>query len=247
MKRQINRLNYLFLIFLIFTFFLGFYVYVSGGLTKMKEGISKENAEENSEENKDNANCPDMLINKGDSLLLINSKDPNDTGIPFFNLDEYINYLEIQRKKGIHCPVLYLQKEVNTQGEDVYRMRPGPFDQQGGLPIHFQRQTDPSNPVEVLDATRDNPPFNKGNYSGFDPMGLHIGTFTELDKIHYSTERGAKTSDNPMDPNWGGVLYTEQSVMSGKYDDREVTKTNYVTPKGTIMPDLYEGDNYPRF
>ncbi len=241
MKTQNNRLKYLFLIFLIGTFFLGLYVYVSGGLTKIKEGISKENEEGNEEGNK----CPDMLINKGDALLLINSKDPNDPGIPFFDLDEYVNYLEIQRKKGINCPVLYLQKEVNTQGEDVYRMRPSPFDQQGGLPVHFERQTDPNHPVQILDATRDNPPYNKGNYSGFDPLGLHVGTFTELDKIHYSTEKTGKQSDNPMDPNWGGVLYTEQAILSGKYDDYNITKPNYVTPKGTIIPNLYPGDNYP--
>jgi hypothetical protein len=242
MKTQNKNLNNLFLIFLIFTFFLGLYVYVSGGLTIMKEGMT----EEDSNDNIDNKECPDMLINKGDSLLLLNSKDPNDPGIPFFNLEEYINYLEIQRKKGINCPILYLQKEINTQGNEVYRIRPSLFDQEGGLPIHQTTQTDPNKPLEVLDATRDNPPYNKGTYSGFDPLGLHVGTFTELDKIHYSTEIGTKTSDNPMDPNWGGVLYTEQSILSGKYDDYNITKPNYPTPKGTINPNLYAGDNYPR-
>jgi hypothetical protein len=51
--------------------------------------------------------------------------------IQFGSLDDYIRYLEVQRKSGIHCPVLYLQQESNDQGQDVYRMRPSPFDLQG--------------------------------------------------------------------------------------------------------------------
>ena len=54
-------------------------------------------------------------------------------------------------------------------------------------------------------------------------MGLHVGQYTDIDKIHDSTETDA-ISDNPADPNWGGVLYTESVVQSGKYDDNKVVR-----------------------
>jgi len=87
--------------------------------------------------NRDDQGCPNLLVQKGNALLLYNTNKPEDENNPisFFNLDEYINYLEIQKSKGNSCPVLYLQQENNAQGNDVYRMRPSPFDKQGGLPV----------------------------------------------------------------------------------------------------------------
>lgn len=251
-----KNLNMLFLLFLFIVFFVGLYLYTFNKLSK--EVICSQENMENEEE------CPDMLINKGDVLLLFNSKKSEKDGenpIPFFSLDEYINYLEIQRKKGIKCPILYLQEENDVQGNNVYRVRPGPFDQQGGLqPYNMTRaeinhqdlprgpqptllmkgtsNLNKNKPLEYMDASRDNGPYNKGNYAGFDPYGLYIGSYTEIDKIHDSTSFN-KISDNPMDTNWGGVLYTQQSVDSGKYAENNITKPNYVTPKGEQIPNLY--------
>ena len=184
--------------------------------------------------------CPDLLIRKGNTLLLYNTKSKEDP-LPFYNLDEYINYLEIQRRAGKKCPVLFLQYESTAQGKDIYRMRPSPFDLQGGTPPNI----DPTvfgglssidgNPIQVLDATRDGE-YNQGMYAGFDPYGLHVGQRTELDVVHESTE---KTGENPMDFNWGGVQVTENAVRSGKYADRYVSKPQYFTPKTTYLPDIY--------
>lgn len=175
-------------------------------------------------------NCPDMLIKSGNVLLLYNSQLPEKPGenpLPFYNLDEYINYLEIQRKKGIHCPVLFLQEENNTQGQSIYRIRPDVFDPQGGLPSGnqiYNTVSPPINkvPIPVMDASDDNPPWNGNQYTGFDANGQHVGQYTHLDAIHDSTFVGKALSDNPMDSNWGGVLFTKQSVDGGKYKDREV-------------------------
>jgi hypothetical protein len=61
-------------------------------------------------------------------------KVPGQNPIEFNTLDDYIYYIKVQRYKyGQYCPVLYLQQESDAQGQDVYRVRPGPFDQQGGL------------------------------------------------------------------------------------------------------------------
>lgn len=231
-----NSLNMVFLLFLIIVFFIGLYLYVYEFPTMMK---IKENMEP---ERSHDASCPDLLVNKGNLILLYNTKLPEAPGsnpVEFKNMDEYILYLEGQRKLGNKCPILYLQLENDAQGNDVYRIRPGPFDQNGGLPTPL---IDKENPAQVIDSNRDNPPYNSGNYSGFDPMGLQIGQYTVLDQIHESTEQ-APVSDNPLDANWGGVLYTESAVQSGKYADRVVTRPNYVTPKGTQYPGLFPSPN----
>jgi len=186
--------------------------------------------------------CPDLLIKSGNSILMYNSSLPETPGtnpIIFANLDEYINYLEIQKKNGSQCPVLFLQEENNTQGQTVYRVRPDIFNPQAGLPTQQQIQYNmptalppsiassniqpPLNtPMQVIDSSDDNPPYNRGQYNGFDPMGLQIGKYTTLDAIHDSTYKGQSLSENPMDGNWGGVLYTKSAVDSGKYKENEV-------------------------
>jgi len=83
-------------------------------------------------------------------------------------------------------------------------------------------------PVVPTDASLENPPYNSGNYSGFDPQGQYIGVYTTLDAVHDSTA-ASPISDNPMDPNWGGVKYTWAQVKSGKYDENKVDSTNYNT------------------
>lgn len=220
----------LILVFLLIVFLAGLYYYC----TKVEnmETMSKD--------------CPDLLIRKGNTLLLYNTKSKEDP-LPFYNLDEYINYLEIQRRAGKKCPVLFLQYESTAQGKDIYRMRPSPFDLQGGTPPNI----DPTvfgglssidgNPIQVLDATRDGE-YNQGMYAGFDPYGLHVGQRTELDVVHESTE---KTGENPMDFNWGGVQVTENAVRSGKYADRYVSKPQYFTPKTTYLPDIYGAGSRP--
>lgn len=193
--------------------------------------------------------CPDMLVRRGKTLLLYNSNLPAKAGenpLPFFNLDEYINYLEIQKKKGPICPVLFLQYENDAQGNDVYRIRPSPFSMTGPLPSDgIVSNFDPAKvltsdgkPIKIIDSNRGNAPFNKNMYAGFDPMGLHIGEYTELDAIHDSTSYGKQISENPMDQNWGGVQTTEQSVNAGDYVDRYVAKPLYFTPKTNYLPGL---------
>lgn len=175
--------------------------------------------------------CPDLLIQKGVRLYLYNTDIPESEGVNpllFDTLDQYTQYLEKQRKKGIHCPILFLQQETNTQGKDVYRMRASPLDKtQQGIPTYTninanelpKASKDYVHPV--IDASRENPPYNNNMYPSFDPYGQDIGKYTKLDFIHESTSLPYK-SDNPMDSNWGGTQYTQEMVLSGKYKDNEV-------------------------
>lgn len=212
-----DKIKILFIIFLLCTFLAGGYFYMVGNRI---EGY--DSTQPTIEDNKENS-CPDLLIRSGSTLLLINTKLPKSENnpIPFFSLDEYIHYLEIQKKKGIDCPVLYLQEETNAQGHDVYRVKTSPFSHEGAIPGTTNIYNNPSSPFKIIDASRQNGVYNANQYAGFDPTGLYVGRYSELDKIHDSTEM-APVSDNPMDTNWGGVVYTQNVVVSGKYKENEV-------------------------
>jgi hypothetical protein len=96
----------------------------------------------------------------------------------------------------------------------------------------------PSTISQYTDASRENPPFNQNQYAGFDPSEQYTGKMTNLDIIHNSTvfqNPGNGLSDNPMDPNWGGVQFTRAQVNSGKYDDNIVTKPVYSGAPNVVM------------
>ena len=222
------------MLFLIIVFLSGLYFYISA---HPFAEVSKETME-NVEETRPNdapRTCPNLLIQRGNILLLYDTTRPNDESNPirFSNLDEYIYYVDMQRSKGDACPILYLQQETNAQGEDVYRARPSPFDLQGGLPPSTELY--PPKPVKIVDANREHPPYNANNYAGFDPYGQNVGQYTTLDAIHDSTS-SKEVSDNPMDANWAGVTYTQQMVDSGKYDENVVTRPVLYTPKTGMYP-----------
>lgn len=224
-----NTIRFVFIAFLIITFFVGAYVYVNINIpaTIAKfEGLENQDPQEEPGQENDKNTCPDLLIRRGKLLYLVNTTNPevaNENPRVFNNLDEYVKYFESQREKGKSCPALVLQQETNTQGKDVYRVLPNPL----ASSPYAQPNT---KPVKSLDASRENG-YNQNMYAGFDPHGQYVGQYTDLDVIHDSTEK-APTSDNPMDANWGGVLYTQSQVESGKYKDNEITPTAYITPKG---------------
>lgn len=221
-----------FLLFLIIAFFAGLYVYLfnvqyqietfrndQAGYVGPDDGTSK---------------CPNLLISSGANVLLYNTTIPEIPGknpIIFDSLDDYIQYLEVQKQNGQDvCPVLYLQQEVDAQGKDVYRIQPKrQYWEQGLPPIYDPTNNQILSPnhgqvVPIRDADRLNPPYNANNYPGFDPQGLYNGVRTDLDKRHQSTATTSTISDNPMDENWGGVSYTQAAVDSGKYAGEEVVK-----------------------
>jgi hypothetical protein len=239
-----GKIKMLFILFLLIVFLAGMYT-----TTNLHNIIGVENMENNITDSSGNS-CPDLLVQKGKVLVLYNTKQPIIEGknpIPFFNLDEYIHYLEIQREKGINCPVLYLQQENDAQGKDVYRVRPSPFDLQGGLPSmsninnqsiqQIQNTNNDASVYKYIDSSRDNSPYNKNQHFGFDPYGQDIGLYTEVDKLHDSTEMN-KISDNPMDSNWAGITYTQQMIDSGKYVDNYISKPVLFQPKGAFEPSI---------
>lgn len=180
----------------------------------------------------DTSRCPNMLIQIGSNYYLYNSnnaKVPGVNPIRFNNLEEYTEFIDWQKSQGIKCPILYLQKTYDTQGSSIYKIRPDPNDPEGGLPTTIQTApVDKQLPkqTQLLDAGRNDKPYNLNSYPGFDPYGLYIGVDTPLDKLFYVNENSI-LSDNAMDQNWGGVEFSNQMAALGNANDNRLDGQNF--------------------
>lgn len=201
-------------IIIVAIFIAGAYFTATVSSQQVREGFAVEQG--------DSKRCPNILIQHGKEIFLYNSrvaKVPGVNPIRFNNLEDYTEFMDWLRGRGIRCPVLYLQYSYDAQGDPVYRMRPSPEDPQGGLSPNVPYAAAPASLVQLMDASRDNPPFNNQMYAGYDPLNLNIGDYTTQDAEFHSKEL-LPLSDNAMDTNWGGIKYTEKIVASGAYLDR---------------------------
>ena len=159
--------------------------------------------------------CPNMLIQKDSKFYLYNSnlaKVPGVNPVEFDNLEDYTEFLEWQKSQGVHCPVLYMQQSYDAQGEAVYKVRPSVSEPQGGLnPLSSINKT------KLIDASRNDPPYNQGSVAGFDQSSFYVGSKTPLDEMN-----DTNNSADPMNPNWGGPEYTQSLVDAGMYKGSEV-------------------------
>ena len=178
--------------------------------------------------------CPNILLQKGNKIYLKNTKKaeiPGVNPIEFDNLEDYVEFVNWLKSQNIDCPILYLQQSYDAQGNEVLTFRPDPLNPQGGLPPYITEdvsdvrkngpyQKMPDN--KLLDASRNDPPYNKNQYPGFDGMNQYIGENVPIDKMFHEDENYA-VSDKATDFNWGGQGYTQKMVDSGKYKDNEVS------------------------
>jgi hypothetical protein len=224
-------LTFLFIV----VFLIGLYFYAKGADPKYYEGLTNNNS---------GPRCPNLLIQKGSRFYLYNSKlaqVPGVNPIEFDNLEDYTEFLDWQRSQNIRCPVLYLQETYDAQGNKVYKTRPSVLEPQAGLPpstaapIGIASQIQPinetpleqvgdeayPNPTLLVDATRNNPPWNNNTYPPHDETSYYVGTTTPLDAMNQQQEAAAVSPD-PMDPNWGGADYTQSLVDNGYYSQNEV-------------------------
>lgn len=229
-----TTLTYLFIL----VFLIGLYFYSKNANPKYAEGFTGVLPT--------SPRCPNLLIQKGSRFYLYNSRlaqVPGVNPVEFDNLEDYTEFLDWQRSQGIRCPVLYLQETYDAQGNRVYKIRPSVSEPQAGLPpsilapIGIASQQQPQimepglepvgeqaypNPTLLVDATRNDPPYNTNSYPAFDQTSYYIGTTTPLDAMDIIQEKKA-VSPNPMDPNWGGSEYTQELVNKGYYKENEVS------------------------
>lgn len=187
---------------LILVFLIGLYFYTRGA--------------ENVEGFNGQPRCPNMLIQKGSRFYLYNSKVakvPGVNPVEFENLEDYTEFLEWQRSKGIRCPVLYLQQTFDVQGNAVYKVRPSVSEPQGGIPptnsggFNDNKPAYPNQDI-VMDDTKDSQ-YNKASMTASDQANKEL--------------MNGPISPDPMDPNWGGSEYTQSLVDKGFYADNEVS------------------------
>jgi len=215
---------------LILVFLIGLYFYAKCADPNYAESFTNES---------NKPRCPNMLIQKGSRFYLYNSKltqVPGVNPIEFDNLEDYTEFLDWQRSQGIRCPVLYLQESYDAQGNRVYKVRPSVSEPQAGLPPSIASSSGQMimestlgtpdtlaypNPTLLVDATRNDPPYNQGSYPAHDQTDYYIGTTTPLDIMNIKQEQ-APISPDPMDPNWGGATYTQDLVDKGYYKENEV-------------------------
>ena len=194
-------------------FLVGLYFYAKTANPKYFEGLTNGNANK--------PRCPNMLIQKGSSFYLYNSKlaqVPGVNPVEFDNLEDYVEFLDWQKSQGINCPVLFLQQTYDAQGNEVYKVRPSVTEQQGGLPP--AGSTYP-NPTLLVDATRNDPPYNINSFPAYDQENQDIGSTTPLDGMNI-IQKNLPVSPDPMDANWGGAQYTQSLIDKGYYANNNV-------------------------
>jgi hypothetical protein len=159
------------------------------------------------------------------------AESPGINPVVFPNLAAYIAYVEDIRNYGKDtCTVLFLTKMYSPHGEVSFRRNRDPA--HPDLDVQFLG--DPQNPVKLIDASDDNPPFNQNQFPGFDPLDLHQGVYTVIDANH-----NAFDSADAMNPNWAGVYETQKAIDSGRFADREIVRPLLSTPSRTVT--------YPEF
>jgi hypothetical protein len=225
-----------FIFLLILVFLIGLYFYAKNGDIISNEGFTNNQSS--------GPRCPNLLIQKGSRFYLYNSKlaqVPGVNPVEFDNLEDYTEFLDWQRSQNIRCPVLYLQETYDAQGNRVYKSRPSVSEPQAGLPpsaaapIGIASQVSPMmetslepvgdeaypNPTLLVDATRNDPPYNQGSYPAHDQTSYYIGTTTPLDAMDINAE-AATISPDPMYPNWGGADFRQELVDKRYYKENEV-------------------------
>lgn len=201
-----------------------------------------------------NTRCPNMLIERENNYFLYNSKMaivPGVNPIRFNNLEEYTEFIEWQRGQGINCPVLQLQYSTDPQNNDVYKIKPNIFENQGGLPNSkgadgtYPQPLMSSNISNVFDANIDDPPYNQDGRYGFDPNNQYIGLKTPIDLIGFQGDK----SPSAMDQNWGGIKYTKTQLgttlnpSSGGINSDSSITTQYTKSNISITRDNLANTN----
>jgi len=165
--------------------------------------------------------CPNLLIQKNKEIYLYNTKlseVPGVNPIKFNNLEEYNEFLDWQKSQGIKCPVLYLQKTYNTQGQSVYKIRPSTKEPQGGLEPYVV-STDGET---VFRSTLGDDKTFAYPYSE-DVLNKRVKSFAETDREDENDEKDISLiSPDPTDSNWGGPDYTRKLVNDGFYKENHI-------------------------
>ena len=227
--------NPILMMFIILTFLIiGYYFTLANNnnvATKTIEGFTL------TEDDEMFKSCPTSLLKEGSKYYLFNKDIPKKDGVnPYVmdSLDEYIEFIEYQRSKGIDCPVLYIEGTYNAQGSKEYRNKRAPGKSTNVKPKHPPL-------TKLLDASRESDVYNTNMFAGFDKDNMYIGEYTPLDKRFHAFEN-EDNSPNAMDPNWGGAEYSKQ-ILAPQLEQRKTELSTDFTPKFIYKENQYQVRN----
>lgn len=153
---------------------------------------------------------------------------PVDKPLQIANNDLYTFPPMVTMTPGGTLPSYETKKSVSAQLTTTTTLSPQNIDKCYSDSTGVNAQNDYTfPPVQITDNS---------SYSDYDPL-----TSGDISKYEYVSKTDVSTqpdglSDNPMDPNWGGVVYTQKMLDEGKYKDNIVTKPLLFQPKGLYLP-----------
>jgi hypothetical protein len=129
--------------------------------------------------------CPTTMIKNGEQIMVYNpkmAKIPGVNPILLDNLEDYKEYVRWQKQNKLDCPILYLEKVFDTQGQEMYEIKPS-FDTD--IPIGAMNHSMPrvTHEPKILDASRDDPPYNQNSLPGIDNQNQMVGYGIGSDKM----------------------------------------------------------------
>ena len=145
------------LIFILFVIILGI-LFITNDVMKQESFVSGQ--------------CPTTMIKNGEHIMVYNPKMAKIAGvnpIRLNDLEDYKEYVRWQKKNKLDCPILHLEKVFDTQGQEMYEIKPSFATD---IPIGSLNHSMPTIPQ---DASRDNQPFNQDFLPGMDPYNQTPG------------------------------------------------------------------------
>ncbi len=156
--------------------------------------------------------CPTVLLRHGSQLMLFRDSYLVSR---FSSLDEYIGYMQQQygaqqnSSSGAKTGGNEVTTSTNAQGQTV-TLQPCPI-------LYLSPEINAQGETEYRELPDPWAGYRKADKAmAFDSHG-----YTD-DQNPPTYNQTGPISDNPMDTNWGGVIYSQQAIDSGKYDRRTV-------------------------
>jgi hypothetical protein len=172
--------------------------------------------------------CYNLLVRRNNLYYLYSTSVPeSDDGTNpkvFNSIDEYKNFQDAIKNQGFQCPDLKPQEESNVlevSGLPPMVINPRLED------IDTSALSVPSKTFQNMKYNKEQQvektPLNDKQYTAFDKQNRFIGNFTmvESDNQPPMNQRPPPYTENAMDSNWGGYLFTQQALNT---EDSQVNR-----------------------
>ena len=159
---------------------------------------------------------PATIRTKNTAIIIITNNPKSGNGVIMSDFGKSLSNHEIMFSHN--CALSYASNHVSDSFSVMFKSLNIIIDEQA-IPLSTQKPPE----TKLIDASRDDDPYNQNSYPGYDPMNLYEGEYTPLDKMFHEQEGKGKLSANAMDSNWGGIAYTQGAIDACYYSGDEVS------------------------